>query len=437
MEKRKAFYLEKQTGAIFERDKETNTYLLRFQESEVKLTTHLEPGVLEEYDANMKRTWKKQKHELCMVIAPEEGMIPFHRLKEKDNASKLLVAYSLIQAVKQHDSARLHLIISPENVLVDAGLSVSFIYYGIQESLPPYVKDDAKLFAELRATLLTLLDGEHHFKAYMNNTGTLKMSEKAKRILNEETISGLHTLIVRWTKEHEAREKQYHKMPMRKWLVRKWTLVGTIAALVPLIFFTVYTFAFVQPRQEAFTASHTAYLNQNYSEVIDVLEPYKTGVMPKVVKYQLAQSYVAVESLKDEQRENLRNILVLQALEDYFEYWIAIGRGENEEALDIARGLEDPEWLVYANVKLREQIRNDKQLSGKEREEKLKEVDAELAQYQKTLEEMKEAETIPASGEGASTVEEEPEAEEEAPTEKHKEEKEDNQEDDKGKEDGG
>ncbi|WP_313957676.1 type VII secretion protein EssB/YukC, partial [Staphylococcus epidermidis] len=78
--------------------------------------------------------------------------------------------------------------------------------------------------------------------------------------------------------------------------------------------------------------------------------------MPRVVKYELAQSYVAVEPLQDYHRENLKNVLVLQAAEPYFDYWIAIGRGENEEAIDIARGLQDKEWLVYANLKRREEV---------------------------------------------------------------------------------
>lgn len=72
-----------------------------------------------------------------------------------------------------------------------------------------------------------------------------------------------------------------------------------ISAFVPPIMYIVYVLAFYSRAKMHLPLSHAAFLNENYSEIIDTLEPYSPSTMPHVVKYELAQSYVAVEPLQD------------------------------------------------------------------------------------------------------------------------------------------
>ncbi|WZX99658.1 type VII secretion protein EssB [Bacillus sp. FSL W7-1360] len=431
-EKKKRLYLEEETAARFERDKEQDTYTLRFQASKLRLTDEEELGVYKDYDPRITREWSRVEHELCMTVRPQKGMKPYGAMRTETDYNKLLIAHSIIQAVMQHTSPRLHLIICPENLLIDDGLHISFIHYGVEESLPPYKKQtDEKLLGELRATLLVILDGAHRFEEYLNYTGTINLSEKAKKFMEQTTAEEYLELVQGWIKKHKSAEKELQRVPIKKWKAQKWSLWSGGVVLGLALVYVVYSLAFVNPRQEAFIESGAAFVEDNYSKVIDTLEPYSVNQMPGPVKYQLAQSYVAVEMLKDDQRENLRNVLVTRAPEETFDYWIAIGRGQNEEAIDLARSLSMQEWIAYANIKWREQIRNDKSLSGKEREEKIKEIDAEIAEYQKVRDEMAEEEkSIPASVEEAPAVEEEPEVEEEAPDGEEKEDKKKDKKDD-------
>src|SRR5690625_7975617 len=70
-------------------------------------------------------------------------------------------------------------------------------------------------------------------------------------------------------------------------------------------------------------------------------------------------------------------------------YWIHIGRGESQEAIDTARRLEDRDLIIYGLLKQREQIKADQSLSGSEREEELKVVEQEMQEYK---DEMKQEE---------------------------------------------
>lgn len=134
--------------------------------------------------------------------------------------------------------------------------------------------------------------------------------------------------------------------------------------------------------------------------------------MPRVVQYQLAQSYVANEDLNMDQTANVQNTLTLQAEELYFQYWIAIGRGEHEEANEIARQLQDGELEMYANLKWRDAIRQDLSLSGDEREELLNDIQADIDRYMREQQEREAEEEADAPADDNAT-EEEPEQSEE------------------------
>ncbi|WZY01294.1 type VII secretion protein EssB [Bacillus sp. FSL W7-1360] len=389
MDEKKKRYLEEQTGAAVART-EDGHYTITLQYEEIKLHDVLEAQILDGCDAYTTRTISQNDDDFVITVRSNTPLTPFGTVRRKTESTRLFIAAALIQKVMQHRNDKLHLIICPENVLVSEALDIVLIHYGIKNSMPPDERDEEKLFLELRATLSALLDGQYHFNEYMNDNGVLKLSPKATSLMKQTTLEALRDLVSKWIQVHEKEEAALHKVPKKKWTIQKWTGIGLIVALVPAIVFTVYVLAFLQPRQAAFTESHRAYLNENYSEVIDILESYKPNVMPRVVKFQLAQAYVATEQLKDEQKANLTNVLVLQAAEPYFDYWIAIGRGENEEAVDIARGLGDEDLIAYAQIKHREEVKNDKKLSGKEREDLIKEIDNEITDYMQALEKLEE-----------------------------------------------
>ncbi|SDB86931.1 type VII secretion protein EssB [Shouchella lonarensis] len=437
MSEKKQLYLEEQVGMQLEKD-ENNHYTITFQNEEIKLNDTLEAKVLDGCDLLTTREIKQSEDDFVIKIKPVIPLRSFGALKNKEESAKLFIAHALIQKVIEHDHDKLQLIVCPENLLVSDGLDVTFIHYGVKDSIPPYEKDNERVLLELRTTLLVLLDGNHRFKEYMNHHDTLKLPTKATSLLEQTTLEGLRELVSRWIQEHEQQEKLLHKVPKTKWTIQKWTGIGLGVALVPAIVYIVYVLAFLQPRQEAFTASHTAYLNENYSEVIDTLEPYAPSKMPRVVKFQLAQAYVATEQLKDKQKATLTNVLVLQAAEPYFDYWIAVGRGENEEAVDIARGLGDEVLIAYAQIKRREEIKNDKNLSGKEREDLIKEVEADIDDYMDKMKELAEEEEKrqPQAEPAASEEVEETKVEEKDQEEQDKQEGEDDKEKDKEK-DGG
>lgn len=395
MEK-KRFYLEEQTGATFFRDTETNTYTLTFQTAEIKQSHSLESELLKQQDPLLKRTIAEDEDELLITVQPQETMLPFSKFRNKGDYAKQVIGYSLIRAVVEHSSSRLHLIVCPENLLITEGLDIHFIHYGIKESLPPYEKNEEKLFVELKTTLLVLLDGEYRFVEYMNFTDTMKLSARAKKLLETNTMEALLSCVEAWIHEEEERAKQVHMVPKKKWRLQKSVFFAVAGLLVPTIIFTIYVLFFLHPRHDAFIASNEAYINGNPSEVITALEPYNPSQMPRVVQYQLAQSYIANEDLNMDQTANIQNTVALQTEALYFDFWITVGRGDYEEANEIARQLQDGELEMYANLKWRDAVRQNTSLSGDDREELLNDIQADIDRYMQEQEE-REAEEADAT----------------------------------------
>lgn len=135
MEK-KRFYLEEQTGATFFRDTETNTYTLTFQTAEIKQSHSLESELLKQQDPLLKRTIAEDEDELLITVQPQETMLPFSKFRNKSEYAKQVIGYSLIRAVVEHSSSRLHLLVCPENLLITEGLTSTLSIMALKKVSP-------------------------------------------------------------------------------------------------------------------------------------------------------------------------------------------------------------------------------------------------------------------------------------------------------------
>jgi type VII secretion protein EssB len=169
-------------------------------------------------------------------------------------------------------------------------------------------------------------------------------------------------------------------------------LYGVTLCLIPALAYSLYSLFSLQPKQTSFIHAQEKFLNNEYSEVVTALQPYDFKEMPKVTQYELALSYIINESLTEEQKENVRNTVSLQSEPLYFEYWILIGRGNAEEALDIARYLEDRELILYGLIKYKEQVKSDDDINSEERQQTLTEIEDEINEYQQEMKEEQEEE---------------------------------------------
>src|SRR5699024_5944683 len=135
------------------------------------------------------------------------------------------------------------------------------------------------------------------------------------------------------------------------------------------------------PFEEKLLTSHREYLASDYGKVITTLQGENPEKLPAANKYILASSYITVESLADDEKENIMKNVSLKSDANYLLYWIYNGRGDFEESVDTAKYIDDPQLIMYGLIKRFEQAKNDPDLTGTEREDEVNELLEQLNKY--------------------------------------------------------
>ncbi|PAC95930.1 type VII secretion protein EssB [Bacillus paralicheniformis] len=389
MAEKKKTYLEDQLEAVM--TKEDGSYIFRFQREKINLVNGLEANVIKEVDPSFNKETVMTDDEVQILIQPPSEYKEFRYIKGKNKKSKWLFAYQLVKAVEEHSIKRLHLIAAPENIVFDKGLTPKFLHYGVKESIPPYEHDEERLFNEVKAAAALAVDGQFTFEEYLKYSETIKFSDQVKDIITSGTYGDLKAVIQKRIDELDAEEKTLVNLPKKKWKIQRYIGLGLILCLIPAVLFSFYSLFFAQPKQQAFIESNRYFLNKQYSKVISTLDKYDAGEMPDSVQYQLAYSYVLVESaLKElDWQEDALKSLTLQVDPNNFLYWIQIGRGDNKGALETGRKLENDLQIIYAITKYMSEIKADDQMSSDEREKLLEPLQKEFDELYKTLEQNK------------------------------------------------
>ncbi|WP_110112139.1 type VII secretion protein EssB [Bacillus sp. CGMCC 1.16541] len=391
MSEKKVTYLEQRTEAVMTKEKEMYTFT--FQKEKIRLGHVLEVEMLKDVHPFFICDILMNENELKIQLQTPRTFKSFSQLKAKQELQKWLFSYQLVKKVEQHHHSRLHLLVCPENIVFDQGGMPHFLHYGVKESIPPYEKEEGRLFDELKATIAAAVDRTHSFYEYLTQYQTLQLSENAQRVMASKNIDELEAVIERKIDELEKKERLFVKLPEKQWKWLRYTTVGVGVLLVPALGYMAYNLFFQQPKQEAFMGANEAFIQQKYSGVADELENYQVDEMPPVVQYELAYSYVMNKNLPDTATDNILNALTLQSDPSYFAYWIHIGRGEGEAALEIARALDERDLIITALNTYVNELKSNQKLSSADRQKKLDEARRELDEFKEEIKrEQEEAE---------------------------------------------
>lgn len=397
-----SYFTQKTEAQITRKD---NVVILNIHEAKVKLHDEMEIELLKTIDPQFNKKIIIEKDILKIRIEIPKYYETFSEIHNKNTLSKWQFAFNLLNSIDQHNLPRVNLVICPENILISKGLVPHFIHYGVKESIPPYEKESKITWNELKATIACIVDNKYDFNTYFFQYETVKLTDLAKSIMYAKTYVELKDFISEQLQKEEAFERQIKRIPINQWKLSRYSVIVLFALLIPSIIFIIFVSFLKLPEKNDYIESNYAFLQNQFSLVIDNLEGYNPEKMPYVVQYQLAKSYIENESLTEEQKNNIRNVVSLQTDERYFLYWIYVGRGLFEEAIDIAKRFEDSDLILFALYKFRMDIQTDSSLKGNEREEKIKEIDTEIREYESEIEENNSLETEQSDTDDSDTEE--------------------------------
>lgn len=383
-------YLKNRTGA--EINEEANKTTFVFQKERVAFKRTEEIIFLKEVNPKISKEIVITDDELIVQAEIPKDHMRFRDIHREEEKSRWMLGYQVVEKVYSHPYPRLNLIVCPENIIFSKALEPMFLYYGVLGSLPPYETDESRLWLETKAVVAAAIDNSFTFEEYLKYSEILELKEVGATIMGMKDSQALLDYITEKMHELEIIEMGNIKLPRKKWKWTKYLAIGLGILILPAIIFTIIYFVHEKPKNEAYTLSHEYFLGKNYSQVVTLLEPYSVKGMPYIVLYELAYASVTNERLDEEQKKNVLSNITLQTDANYLKYWIHLGRGEAEDAVDIARAMEDGELITFGLLKRREEVKADKDLSGEEMQILLNEIDQEVEEFEKLMLEAEEAE---------------------------------------------
>ena len=292
--------------------------------------------------------------------------------------------FQKLQFLKEAVDQPMKPFIHPDNLFV-SGESVLLGHRGMTDSVVPFSLMKEDLLKQYKALAVFILQPKLNFEELIDSLTTVK-NAFAETLFKAETFDEVDHLISEQVRiQEEKRQKEKLFVSKRNYQLFKWGSLGLAIVTVAMGIATgIYAF-YVVPKQYKIIQAETSYIAKDYTAVVEGLKSEAPNSLPKGVQYTLAASSLELDNLTQEQKEAVSRNLSQKSSENTLSYWIYIGRGELEKALDIAQNIGDIQYILHAYTKLYDQVNTDSTMSGAKKRELLEKYQKEIDKLQEQL----------------------------------------------------
>ena len=300
-----------------------------------------------------------------------------------NRADKLRLLCNLAR-VRKILSTRITIFLHPDNLSWDDNLMPSIIHRGIRDLVPPFEVNEAAFFQQYKCLAVAMFSKQFSFnELYSGSIHNARDTDFEKQIADVEDLESLITLLeTNYRREKAETEKNMQMVPRRKFRLFKQLSYSMIAVAIILVIPLAYLLFNRLPEQNHLLQANSYFLTNEYGNVISELESFEPDDLPYSAKYILAYSYIRTEKmLGPNQKEVIMKNISMKSDENYLLYWVYNGRGDFESSMNLAMYVDDPTLIIYGLVQQITAAKNDPDLSGPEREEKVQKLDQQLDEY--------------------------------------------------------
>ena len=284
---------------------------------------------------------------------------------------------------------RYHILLSLRSLLnfsflYDISLDPKYLYVNSSFQIMIMKRDISRMYYEMDVNQLKALIGyflqeKYTYEDYdLGGMDLLKKNVLTKAFYELDTIDEIMDLLEKRLKEAETNEANMISLTQSKWKKLRIVNGGIKGLCLILTILFVYFGVYRLYHETLFNQASQAYIQQDYSKVIETLENMKTKSMNMQILSLLSESYVKSEPLSQEQKNNILSTISIHSDQRILEYWVCIGRNDATGAIDYAHQLNNVEYLAYAYMKKQELIESDTSLSVKDKQTQLDEIESQL-----------------------------------------------------------
>lgn len=269
--------------------------------------------------------------------------------------------------------------IHPNNLYLD-GERLFVVYSGLQDILAPKENDATLFLKNMKALILSIFNQKSSYEKLLEGGSALndKFSQSIVNAKNpEELFSIVRNELVETQEKVRATKQLVSKK--RYQMYRFAGVFAIVIALVSVIF--LYRSTKSAEKQSAIIEAQTSFMTNNYAKTQGDLEKYEPQDLTKSAKYILAVSSVNLSDLTATQKQTILNNISIKTDNNTLNYWVYIGRGNFDKALNLAQNLGDEQLTLLSYTDLYQATKLNDKMDGAKKQ-KL------LADYKKQIEEL-------------------------------------------------
>lgn len=283
---------------------------------------------------------------------------------------RLALAQKLAACVTYRGGFRVP-VIHPDNVYLNAD-RLRVVHCGLQGMLAPMSFDEALFLRSLQAMVIQTHRPKLAFEQLLDGAKGLRDSFSTS-VWQTTTTDELFALIDAQLKAEQAAAAAT-KVSVSKRRYSWYRVLGIVGASVGLVAGVFAWQAQSQNRlQTAVVDAQARFLASDYSGALGKLDGYAAASLPASAKYVLAVSSINLDDLTATQKQAILNNVSEKSDDVTLNYWIAIGRGEFDQALDLAQNLGDDQLTLLAYTDLYQATKLNTRMPGGEKQKLLDE----------------------------------------------------------------
>ena len=314
-----------------------------------------------------------------------EGLLPasdFFKGQGPDRY-RFLIACAELEGLRKNYSFPL----DPENLMYDAAFTPKVrLRDGARHARDSFAEDYKALIASVLAPQYTFSD---YMEGGADLYGSNKLLETIAPMENAEEVAerlreALFDLQAKLAKDSMLIDRG-------KYRTTRIALVALICLICALAFFSVKNSIIDMPRKDLTIEIFERYISRDHVGLLGALADVDLETLSSEERYIAATAGVATANLSDKQRGAVMQAISLYTDSLYLDYWIDMGLGRYEDALDISRRMGDSELELYALVIYRDAVSFDMNITGAEKTDLLNNLDGQISALEKQISDLTEA----------------------------------------------
>ena len=295
-------------------------------------------------------------------------------------------------------------LLHPMNLFITKDAQAKIAYRGVPGLMTPQAVSSEDFLRQAKCFAVTLFSDLDFMDLYNGSLELETLPDFLTDLCQAEDIATAVAVLEKYYEEKTAKEQaDLVLVPSRRHRIFKLATIWLTASVVLLVVPLIYLIFIQNPFKEKLLQADTAFIKVDYSGVITELEGISPSSLPNTQKYELAYSYIQGLEFSSDQKKVILNNVTLKSDELYLTYWIQVGRNRFEDALDTAKRINDSDLILYALTQEIKQVREDGQLSGKDRESKLNALESEYKKYWDSRSALLTSESSSSANSGASS----------------------------------